>query len=191
MANQLKGTVATWKDDKGFGFIKPDDGGVEVFFHASGLINKRSNPAVNAIVTYTLNYDDKRGPRAVDVRFGDEPTSPIMMAFYVSGIFFVTLACMTFLTKITPLLAVFYVIMSGVTFIAYYIDKSKAGSGRRRIPESTLHLMELLGGWPGALVAQWSLRHKNRKISYQVVFWINVLLNLGALVWYFSTSFKW
>lgn len=40
-----------------------------------------------------------------------------------------------------------------------------------------LHAVELLGGWPGALLAQQLLRHKTKKTSYQVVFWLIVLMH--------------
>ena len=38
-----------------------------------------------------------------------------------------------------------------------------------------MHLLEILGGWPGALLAQRRLRHKCCKGSYQVMFWLIVL----------------
>ncbi len=53
-----------------------------------------------------------------------------------------------------------------VTFLAFAIDKSRAIHNRRRIPEKTLHLLELLGGWPGACLAIAFLRHKNRKLPF-------------------------
>jgi uncharacterized membrane protein YsdA (DUF1294 family) len=46
-----------------------------------------------------------------------------------------------------------------------------------------LHLIALAGGWPGALLAQKVLRHKSSKQSFQVVFWVTVLLNCAALSW--------
>ena len=54
--------------------------------------------------------------------------------------------------------------------MAYAIDKQKAEADGWRIPENTLHTLELLGGWPGGIVAQKQLRHKNRKFVYQMVF---------------------
>ncbi len=74
-----------------------------------------------------------------------------------------------------------YGLMSVVCFIAYYRDKRKALRRQWRIPEATLHLIELLGGWPGGLLAQWVLRHKIKKVSYQLIFWSIVLLH--SLVW--------
>ena len=73
-----------------------------------------------------------------------------------------------------------------MAFAAYAIDKSAAKGGRRRIPENSLHLLALAGGWPGAFVAQRLLRHKTRKVSFQVVFWLTVVANGGALWWWLS-----
>ena len=66
-------------------------------------------------------------------------------------------------------------ILSLFTFVAYRSDKRRAEAGQWRIPESTLHVAELAGGWPGAFLAQRAFRHKTAKLSYQVVFWIIVL----------------
>jgi uncharacterized membrane protein YsdA (DUF1294 family) len=82
----------------------------------------------------------------------------------------------------TPFFVPFaYVIASGLTFMVYGFDKSAAMNGRWRTREGTLHLLSLLGGWPGALVAQQMFRHKSRKLEFQIVFWITVVLNCSAL----------
>lgn len=70
-----------------------------------------------------------------------------------------------------------YLVMSLLAFFLYWRDKSQARSNGRRTPEKILHGVELLGGWPGALVAQQALRHKTRKLSFQLVFWLIVLLH--------------
>ncbi|MDF3932346.1 DUF1294 domain-containing protein [Pseudomonas citronellolis] len=68
-----------------------------------------------------------------------------------------------------------YPLLSLAAFYAYWRDKRSAEQGAWRTPEQTLHLLELLGGWPGALLAQRVFRHKTRKASYQIVFWVIVL----------------
>lgn len=70
-----------------------------------------------------------------------------------------------------------YGIVSGLAFFLYWRDKRKAQTDRWRTPENVLHAVELAGGWPGALLAQQLLRHKTRKVSYQVLFWMIVLLH--------------
>lgn len=84
------------------------------------------------------------------------------------------------------LLAMVYALASVFTFIAYAIDKSAATQGNRRTPESTLHLLALAGGWPGALLAQQLLRHKSAKAEFRLTFWATVVLNIAGFVWFCS-----
>jgi uncharacterized membrane protein YsdA (DUF1294 family) len=73
-----------------------------------------------------------------------------------------------------------YGLMSLITFAVYYLDKRAARLGRPRTPEATLHVLELLGGWPGAFLAQRLIRHKNAKVGYQVVFWLIVAAHVAV-----------
>jgi uncharacterized membrane protein YsdA (DUF1294 family) len=66
-------------------------------------------------------------------------------------------------------------VVNMLTYWAYARDKRRAQDGEWRISEAQLHLWELLGGWPGAWLAQRRLRHKCSKGSYQFVFWLIVL----------------
>ena len=70
-----------------------------------------------------------------------------------------------------------YGIVSGLAFLLYWSDKRKARLDRWRVPENVLHAAELAGGWPGALLAQQVFRHKTRKPSFQLLFWMIVLLH--------------
>ena len=65
---------------------------------------------------------------------------------------------------------------------AYAADKRAAEQGRRRVAERTLHLLGLVGGWPGAALAQWAFRHKTRKRRFVVVFRVTALVNCAALL---------
>ena len=89
---------------------------------------------------------------------------------------------LSFLWKLPFWVAGIYVGASVVTFIAYAIDKSAAVRGNWRTPESTLHLLSLSGGWPGALLAQQLLRHKSSKREFRLVFWGTFTLNIIGLV---------
>ena len=72
-----------------------------------------------------------------------------------------------------------------VTFLSYALDKSAAqGGAQRRTPESHLHLLGLVGGWPGAWFAQQLLRHKTAKAPFLRMYWVTVGLNcLALLLW--------
>jgi uncharacterized membrane protein YsdA (DUF1294 family) len=82
-------------------------------------------------------------------------------------------------TLIVIALAV-YAGLSLVTFLAFAWDKHCAVRGRWRVPEATLHLLELCGGWPGALAGQSWLRHKSTKLSYRIVLWLIVALHMAG-----------
>ena len=73
--------------------------------------------------------------------------------------------------------AVIYPLMSLIAFALYGHDKKQARLQGPRTPEKYLHAAELLGGWPGALIAQQAFRHKTRKVAYQWVFWLIVLVH--------------
>jgi uncharacterized membrane protein YsdA (DUF1294 family) len=60
----------------------------------------------------------------------------------------------------------YVVLLSVLTYWAYAVDKRRAEDRTWRVPEARLHLLELLGGWPGAFLAQRRLRHKCSKGSY-------------------------
>lgn len=104
---------------------------------------------------------------------------PLLMA----GLFMLCLTAATLSGKLPMLVLGLYVVASLVAFGAYARDKSAAQKSQRRTPENTLHLLGLIGGWPGALVAQQLLRHKTSKLSFQFVFWTTALLNGGMLFW--------
>ena len=80
------------------------------------------------------------------------------------------------------MLACWYLLASAVCFTVYAVDKAAARAYRRRVPERTLHLLSLIGGWPGALLAQKTLRHKSRKTAFQFMYWGGVVLNVAALM---------
>lgn len=77
--------------------------------------------------------------------------------------------------SLIPLAA--YGIVSVLAFLLYWSDKRKARADHWRTPENVLHALEFAGGWPGALLAQQVFRHKTRKVSFQLVFWLIVLLH--------------
>lgn len=76
-----------------------------------------------------------------------------------------------------------YAAASLIAFLVYAADKFAARRNERRIPERTLHLLALAGGWPGGMLAQRMLRHKSRKPVFHFVLWTSALLHLAALAW--------
>lgn len=186
-----QGKIAKWNDERGFGFISAAEGGDSVFVHISSLPRGDRRPSVNEAVTYTLAFDSHGRPQANDVRFiVDSSSASPMRQIPRSGIVVPIAFAMSFLIALAALAAVgwleiswlaLYYGASLITYGCYSRDKTAAQNAGRRIPESTLHLMSLFGGWPGALIAQMLLRHKTRKPSFLVGYWFTVIVNCIAL----------
>lgn len=186
---RTKGRISSWNDEKGYGFISPIAGGGQVFVHIKGFANRSRRPAVGDVVSYSLSADARGRPRAEEATIAGVPKGakrkrsagvlPHLMA--VGFLLLVVGAVMVSAIPVTVLL--FYVVVSFVTFAAYAFDKTAAQRGAWRTSERTLHLLALVGGWPGALIAQSRLRHKSRKQPFRAVFCVTVVLNCAAFVW--------
>jgi len=102
----------------------------------------------------------------------------------VACLFLAVICCLGVRGTLPLAIPAVYLAASLAAMIAYGVDKSAAQTGAWRTPESTLHVLALMGGWPGALIAQKILRHKSQKPSFQFAFWVTVALNCAALVWF-------
>lgn len=80
------------------------------------------------------------------------------------------------------LIAAYYAVFSVIAYAVYAIDKKAAIKQRRRISEKTLHLLSLIGGWPGAWIAQQRMRHKTQKTAFKVIYWLTASANLVCLI---------
>lgn len=189
-----EGRSAKWNDERGFGFIFPSQGGDSVFVHISSFPRSDRRPSVNEAVSYTLALDSRGRPQANDVRFilAQRSTSPVRQMRQIprAGVAVPIAFAMSFLVALAALVAVgrlgvswvaLYYGASIITYGAYARDKTAAQNERRRIFEGKLHLMSLIGGWPGALIAQALLRHKTRKPSFLIRYWLTVIVNCIAL----------
>ena len=98
-------------------------------------------------------------------------------------VFLVVLALLILFWNVPRQVAGVYLLFSLLSLFVYWRDKRAAERAGRRTPEKTLHILALIGGWPGALLAQQLLRHKSLKAEFRSAFWATVLLNVTALVW--------
>ena len=68
-----QGVISKWNDEKGFGFIMPNDSKKTVFVHIKSFTDRNVRPVENQKVTYTLEKNDK-GYAAINVsRSTDNP----------------------------------------------------------------------------------------------------------------------
>lgn len=106
----------------------------------------------------------------------------MLVAVAIAAVFFAALLVRDARWSVPDWAVLGYLALSILCVILYAVDKSAAVAGRWRTPEATLLGLGLLGGWPGAIVAQQVLRHKIRKRHFMVVFTGTVVANIGVLV---------
>ena len=83
---------------------------------------------------------------------------------------------------------VWYLVIGLVTFFVYAKDKRAAINGNWRVPEKTLHIFSVVGGWLGALIAQDKLRHKTQKQPFRSIYWLTVAINIAVFIWTLTPS---
>jgi uncharacterized membrane protein YsdA (DUF1294 family)/cold shock CspA family protein len=185
------GTIVEWNDERGFGFIRPANGGDRVFCHIESFRGRTLRPARGMACTYELEKAADGRLRAREVRpFGHVPpsqpgavpaASSRTAAYAGCLVFFAGLGGLVYFQRLPWLALPWYVGLSLLTLVLYGWDKASASGGFRRTPEKTLNTLALAGGWPGGWIAQQGFRHKTRKASFQRAFWTAVALNLLAL----------
>ena len=188
---RYQGRLTDWNDDKGFGFVTPNGGGERAFVHikAFGRVGRR--PCDGDLINYEVSKDRMGRLQAGSIRLSGTPantarenSAPAPTGQFAVGcgaLFFIALGLLVAYGRLPVTVPFVYAMASLLTFMVYAFDKSAAMNKRRRTPENTLHLLALAGGWPGALLAQTTFRHKSRKIEFQTVFWATVLFNTAAL----------
>lgn len=202
------GKVASWDDARGYGFIVPlerRDGQERLFFHVRDYAQAGRRPEIDELVRFVPNRQPdgrwqashvvrtataargRAGTRAqrrhptptMRARRGGTATMLLLVAGWAATLGWAVGARLLPVEAPLALLA-----LNVLTFAMYAIDKRAAQTGRWRTPESQLHLLELLGGWPAAWLGQRWLRHKSAKRGYRLVFWSMIVLHLLALaVW--------
>ena len=199
------GQLIKWKDDQGFGFIQSVDGSQDVFLHISEIKDSNRRPQIGDTIYYYVGAKNGKihasnafilGARNKEKSSNQKSVSNnVSFSFPFIGTCLISILPLlgsihfawrtaTILppTNLIPL--ILYAGISRITFTLYADDKYRAEQGKWRTSEATLHLFELMGGWLGGFIAQQQLHHKNRKNSYQVVFWAIVIIHqIGWLTW--------
>lgn len=196
---RFQGTLKTWDEARGFGFIVPDQGGDEIFVHVKSIVNREGRPPVGLRLSFEVELGPrgkKRAKNAMPVRYvgpigvrpakrlhqGEKSASWGVTAVLAIPLFLAVCVAVASFWQPSLVFIPIYLCASLVTFFVYAFDKSAALRRTWRIRENTLHLLALAGGWPGALLAQQVLRHKSAKADFRAVFWITVFLNMALFV---------
>ena len=140
-------------------------------------IRSVSAPTIPDLDTYGMGRDQRNRLSASDVlyvvptRSVRTATRRLRVALATATLFFALLVGLVALDQASVLLLAPYCLFSVVGFGMYRADKIAAGRGSWRIPEANLHAIALLGGWPGALVAQRVLWWSCHGASIRVWVW--------------------
>lgn len=191
---RLKGKLIKWDADKAFGFIIPNGGGSHVFIHQSAFANKTRIPQISDVITFSITKDKDGRYCACDGTFSGEKLKKKSVkkiskfSIYLALIFLTAIIASFYLGHLPQKLMFIYLGLSTVSFVVYALDKNKAQRKVWRTKESTLHLLALAGGWPGAALAQQYLRHKSSKQAFRNVFWATVMINLAIFLWLHTSS---
>ncbi|MBN2864858.1 MAG: DUF1294 domain-containing protein [Thiotrichales bacterium] len=184
---RYKGHIKIWHEDKGFGFIKSIDNKSDLFVHVSGFKNRSAIPQPDEEVSFIISRDHRGRVFADRVlrRIDKAPTTSNARTISIFCVIVFILYSVVVVTKLPlesgALILGMYSFLSFVTYKIYQFDKQSAMDQSRRVPERALHFLSLMGGWPGALLAQEILRHKSRKHPFKTILWITILVNFVIL----------
>ena len=205
------GTLTSWNDDRGFGFVTTDVGDRRVFVHISAFPRGAVRPVLGDSLSFDIETasDGRSVARHVTVapdfiaermshaQPAPDPVSPPQRSArqrllagrrpasfdYLAIIgFFLVYLFVSVVWPMPPWVLGVYLVTSLLSFIVYAADKKAATTGGWRISESSLLALGIVGGWPGAIVGQQLFRHKTRKPGFRSAFWGTVVLNVLAFV---------
>ena len=172
----LKGQITERNKERGFGYL--DSEGKRIFLHWRDFKERRHELQLGDVILFTLGTD-KQGRSCAKEAIHARSISPTAGG-HLRGrhwLFLMVLLALpayavatTFSAKIAGYVALWCLLISWCTDMMYSWDKRKARNKEWREPEHILHFMELIGGWPGAFIAQRRFRHKSSKGPYQFVF---------------------
>ena len=208
---RVDGTLTSWNDDRGFGFITTDPGDRRIFMHISAFPRTVGRPVLGDSLSFEI--ETASDGRSIACHISVQPhitaermsgaapargplSSPRSSATqrllagrrpasfdYLAIIgFFLVYVFVSVLWPMPPWVLGVYLVTSILSLIVYAADKKAATTGGWRISESSLLALGIVGGWPGAIVGQQLFRHKTRKVGFRSAFWGTVVLNVLAFV---------
>ncbi|NNG99512.1 DUF1294 domain-containing protein [Acinetobacter sp. ANC 5414] len=197
-----QGRLVEWFDEKGYGFIQPNDASKDrVFLHIKDFARQGPRPIIGCALEYTVLLDgegrfraqqvmylkasqtQKILPKPKNVNVQQQKLKPMQIACVG---YILALAVFTLLGMLSGMVLLFISIINALTYWMYAQDKEEALLGNRRVPEQTLHILSFLGGWPTAWLAQEKMRHKTQKQPFRKIYFCTIALNILLILWLIS-----
>lgn len=190
---RLQGRLHNWHDELGIGFVSPTNGSKPAYVQRRAFTRLQRAPRNGDLLSYCVSRDPQGRLTALDIRQQEarpprraRPSPPLRRQHGIPPLlwlFAMLLGGIIVLGYLPAGVAALYLLLSLLTYAVYAHDKRAAQQQRWRIRENTLHLLAMLGGWPGALLAQQRLRHKSSKPAFQWRYKASIAANLGLLAW--------
>ncbi|MDO4895782.1 MAG: DUF1294 domain-containing protein [Moraxella sp.] len=203
-----QGHIVKFDDKRGFGFIQFKAFDKELFFHIKGFKAHR-NPVIGEQVLFDVEADKQGRPMAVNIQEAlsvakkqqeqeqrkqkqqaykarqerqEQKHGVLNLLCGFALIYFMVMTIMSLTSGVPNYLPFIYVVMSVISFVMYYQDKIKAQNSQWRTPESTLHFIDVLGGWIGATFAHKLLNHKTTKAQFRTIFYATIAIHVMVIV---------
>ena len=199
-----QGRLVEWFDDKGYGFIQPNDSSKDrVFLHIKDFARQGPRPITGCALEYVVQLDGQGRYKAKQVTYlkasqtqkkshqqpkpqKNKSANNLQPMQIACVIYIVIIALMTISGVLNSMVLLFISIINALTYWMYAQDKEAAQSGNRRVPENTLHTLAFLGGWPAAWLAQQRLRHKTQKQPFRKIYFCTIAFNILLIGWLIS-----
>ena len=198
-----QGRLIEWFDDKGYGFIQPNDSTKDrVFLHIKDFARPGPRPIVGCALEYLIILDERGRYRAQQVTYlkaSQVKTKPkkakdnvVRMPKKISAmqilciVYILALAILSAIGLLKGMALLAISLVNVATYWFYAQDKEAAQLGKRRVPENTLHILSFFGGWPAAWLAQQRLRHKTQKQPFRQIYFCTIAFNILLILWLIS-----
>lgn len=197
-----QGRLVEWFDDKGYGFIQPNDPAKDrVFLHIKDFAKQGPRPIVGCALDYTVILDERGRYKAQQVMYlkasqtktaqkkkpsyAQQKAKLQPMLIFCVG-YIIAIALLRLFEYLPTGILPITLLMNAMSYWFYAQDKEAAQLGNRRVPENTLHLLSFLGGWPAAWLAQQKLRHKTQKQPFRQIYFCTIAFNIILIIWLIS-----
>lgn len=169
--------IIEWDEDLGYGFLAHQTD--RIFLHTRNFKNRHRTPGLGDTVLYQVGIDDRKreiAANAVLLRCGGlfhhlKPAWPsLFLVLPVVALLFAPLPYPFWYS-----LAYIFTI-SVITYVITRHTYRRSCASHKLPADTTLHLFELIGGWPGSYVAQKTHSIPKRRLGYRMAFWAIVFL---------------
>ncbi len=175
----LKGTISEWYIDRGYGYIIPDSGALRIKFLVSDVKNSVNLGELKQSVRFVIAQDENGNRRATHV----EGTRAFPWATLIVVWFAATLGGCVYFWQYPLRIVFYYLAATVIVLFVYLLDKHNEKRTKPVTGESALLFLSLLGGWPGAVIGQYTFNLQPKSFTFQLLFFIVMAIHIAFLVW--------